>query len=79
MSDVADEESLVISAAAQKQLQKAAGEAAAKQRQALEDEARAKGFGKLYASLGGGRKGLEACVAVEALCEVCCDVAEGCS
>eukprot|EP00798_Chlamydomonas_sp_ICE-L_P008789 gene8789-33658_t len=37
---------------------------------ALEAEAKAKGFGKLYASLGGGKEGLRACVAVEALCEV---------
>lgn len=29
-----------------------------------------KGYGKLYAAMGGGRSGLEACVAVEALCEV---------
>ena len=36
----------------------------------LEAEAKAKGFGKLYAALGGGREGLEACVAMEALCEV---------
>ena len=36
----------------------------------LEAEARAKGFGRLYAALGGGREGLEACVAMEALCEV---------
>ncbi|KAG1666153.1 hypothetical protein FOA52_011565 [Chlamydomonas sp. UWO 241] len=41
--------------------------------QELESEARASGFGKLYAALGsthGKRAGLEACVAVEALCEV---------
>ena len=36
----------------------------------LESEAKAKGYGKLYAAMGGGREGLEACVAVEALCEV---------
>ena len=36
----------------------------------LEAEARVKGFGRLYAALGGGREGLEACVAMEALCEV---------
>ena len=39
-------------------------------REELEAEAKTKGFGKLYAALGGGKKGLEACVAVEALCEV---------
>ena len=38
--------------------------------QALQEEARAKGYGKLYAAMGGGEAGLEACVAVEALCEV---------
>ena len=36
----------------------------------LEAEAKAKGYGKLYAAFGGGLEGLEACVAVEALCEV---------
>jgi len=43
------------------------------QRQKLEEEAKARGLGKLYAALGcikGKRAGLEACVAVEALCEV---------
>ena len=36
----------------------------------LEAEAKSKGYGKLYAAMGGGKAGLEACVAVEALCEV---------
>jgi hypothetical protein len=36
----------------------------------LEAEAASKGYGKLYATFGGGREGLEACAAVEALCEV---------
>ena len=36
----------------------------------LDAEAKAKGYGKLYAAFGGGLEGLEACVAVEALCEV---------
>ena len=39
-------------------------------KEVLQAEAKEKGYGKLYAALGGGRKGLEACVAVEALCEV---------
>jgi hypothetical protein len=38
--------------------------------EALEKEAKEKGFGKLYATFGGGEEGLKACVAVEALCEV---------
>ena len=36
----------------------------------LQVEAKAKGYGKLYAAMGGGEEGLEACIAVEALCEV---------
>ncbi len=28
------------------------------------------GFGKMYAAMGGGKRGLQACVALEALCEV---------
>ena len=38
--------------------------------EALQVEAKAKGYGKLYAAMGGGEEGLEACIAVEALCEV---------
>lgn len=33
-------------------------------------EASDKGFGKAYAAFGGGKEGLEACVALEALCEM---------
>ena len=33
-------------------------------------EARVKGYGRAYAAFGGGVAGLEACVAIEALCEV---------
>jgi hypothetical protein len=36
----------------------------------LEAEAKTKGYGKLYAAMGGGIPGLKACAAVEALCEV---------
>ena len=36
----------------------------------LEADAKAKGYGKLYATFGGGEEGLRACAAVEALCEV---------
>ncbi|KAK9818799.1 hypothetical protein WJX74_001704 [Apatococcus lobatus] len=41
-----------------------------KQVEALEAEAEQKGFGKLYAAFGGGKEGLEACAAVDALCNV---------
>ncbi|MEW5306424.1 MAG: hypothetical protein WDW36_008889 [Sanguina aurantia] len=37
---------------------------------ALQAEADAKGFGTLYAACEGGKNGLEACQAIEALCEV---------
>ena len=36
----------------------------------LEEEAKKKGFGKMYAAMGGGVQGLEACVAMEKLMEV---------
>jgi hypothetical protein len=36
----------------------------------LEEEAKKKGFGKMYAAMGGGKEGLEACVAMEKLMEV---------
>lgn len=36
----------------------------------LEKEAAAAGYGKMYVAMGGGREGLEACAAIEALCEV---------
>ncbi|MEW5315964.1 MAG: hypothetical protein WDW38_007358 [Sanguina aurantia] len=39
-------------------------------RAALQAEADAKGFGTLYAACDGGKNGLEACQAIEALCEV---------
>ncbi|GAX81575.1 hypothetical protein CEUSTIGMA_g9003.t1 [Chlamydomonas eustigma] len=38
--------------------------------EALDKEAKEKGFGKLYSTFGGGEEGLKACVAVEALCEI---------
>eukprot|EP00884_Botryococcus_braunii_P003367 jgi/Botrbrau1/13030/Bobra.0389s0021.1 len=39
-------------------------------KEALQREAAAKGLGKMYIAFGGGREGLEACAALDALCEV---------
>lgn len=35
-----------------------------------EQEAKAKGYGKFYAAFGGQKEGLEACAAIDAICEV---------
>jgi hypothetical protein len=50
---------------------KAAAEAEAQQRlEALQREGEAMGLGTMYAAMGGGRGGVEACAALEALCDV---------
>ncbi|KAL3138383.1 hypothetical protein ABBQ32_006185 [Trebouxia sp. C0010 RCD-2024] len=36
----------------------------------MEEEANKKGYGRAYAAFGGGRDGLEACAAIDALCEL---------
>lgn len=36
----------------------------------MQAEGSAKGLGAMYAAMGGGRDGIEACGAIEALCEV---------
>jgi len=46
------------------------GDLTADQLEALEQEAAANKWGKMYAAMGGGREGLEACVALEKLIEV---------
>lgn len=46
------------------------GDLSARQLEALQQEAAAKKLGKMYAAMGGGREGLEACVALEKLIEV---------
>ena len=64
-ADEAEDEAALMKGEGQRQRGSgAAGQAG------LEAETKAKGFGRLYAALGGGREGLEACVAMEALCEV---------
>jgi len=72
-SDLEDEEQLEKGPGAHQAEQQAPGPSNADQqlmRAELESEAKAKGYGKLYAAMGGGKEGLEACVAIEALCEV---------
>jgi hypothetical protein len=48
----------------------AVSEAAQRPREELQAEAGSKGWGKMYAAMGGGRDGLWACAAIEKLCEV---------
>jgi hypothetical protein len=46
------------------------GADAGRSREELQAEASSKGWGKMYAAMGGGREGLWACAAIEKLCEV---------